>query len=101
MSSTCGEPRISVTIPSLDPGRFAEETIGSVITQSYTASELLLVDEGSSVNSTDFARSYTLRHPKQIRYLEHDGHANLDATLVTQSRAGPREWRIHRTTRHR
>lgn len=56
--------------------RFIVEAIESVIAQSYTAWELLLVDDGSTDGSTALARGYAARFPDRIRCLRHPGGAN-------------------------
>ena len=69
-------PEVSVTIIFLDEERFLAEAVESVLAQSYTNWELLLVDDGSTDRSTEIARGYALANPDRIRYLEHPGHAN-------------------------
>jgi glycosyltransferase involved in cell wall biosynthesis len=60
----------------LDADRFLDEAIASVLDQSYTAWELLLVDDGSTDGSTRIARAHAQRQPYQVTYLEHPGHQN-------------------------
>jgi SAM-dependent methyltransferase len=69
-------PDVSVIVPFLNAARFLEETIESVRLQSYSSWELLLIDDGSTDESTDIARQYSLRHPGTIFYFEHPGHEN-------------------------
>ncbi|HKP11992.1 MAG TPA: glycosyltransferase [Blastocatellia bacterium] len=68
---------VSVIIIFLNGERFIEEAIDSVFAQTYEAWELLLVDDGSTDSSTQVARRYASRWPHKVRYLDHDGHANL------------------------
>jgi len=56
--------------------KFIEEAIESVFAQTYDNWELLLVDDGSTDDSTQIARRYAERHPEKVRYLEHPGHRN-------------------------
>jgi glycosyltransferase involved in cell wall biosynthesis len=67
---------VSIVIIFLNAERFIHEAIQSVFAQTYPAWELLLVDDGSNDESTAIAHQYALRHPKQVSYLEHPGHAN-------------------------
>ncbi|MGA3332611.1 MAG: glycosyltransferase [Terracidiphilus sp.] len=68
---------VSVTIPFYNAERFLQETIESVLAQSYATWELLLVDDGSSDGSSAIAQAYAARSPDKIFYLEHPGHRNL------------------------
>jgi glycosyltransferase involved in cell wall biosynthesis len=61
----------------LDAGRFLEEAIQSVLAQTHTRWELLLVDDGSSDGSSAIARRHAEREPDRVHYLEHPGHRNL------------------------
>jgi glycosyltransferase involved in cell wall biosynthesis len=69
-------PLISVIMIFLDAERFIEEAIESVLSQTYRAWELLLVDDGSTDRSTEIALRYARRHPDRVRYLEHEEHRN-------------------------
>jgi glycosyltransferase involved in cell wall biosynthesis len=69
-------PTVSVVLIFFNDERFLEEAIRSVLDQSYTDWELLLVDDGSDDTSTEIGRRYASRQPDRIHYLEHPGHAN-------------------------
>ena len=67
---------ISVVIPFLNPGPFLEEAIQSVIAQTHSDWELLLIDDGATDGSTDVARDYATKQPDRIFYLSHPGRRN-------------------------
>ncbi len=67
---------ISVIMIFLNAEKFIQESIGSVISQSYDCWELLLVDDGSTDSSTEIAKSFAQQYPDKIVYLEHEGHQN-------------------------
>jgi glycosyltransferase involved in cell wall biosynthesis/SAM-dependent methyltransferase len=69
-------PRVSVVMPFWNAGVFLEEAISSVIVQTMSSWELLLIDDGSSDGSTEIAQRYADCSPASIRYLAHDGRAN-------------------------
>ncbi|MFL6602496.1 MAG: glycosyltransferase family 2 protein [Steroidobacteraceae bacterium] len=75
-ASRAEPPLISVVTPFLNGRRFMEDAIESVLAQTLTSFELLLIDDGSIDGSSSLARDYATRFPQQIRYFEHPGHTN-------------------------
>jgi len=71
-----GTPLVSVVMPFWNAERFIQEAIESVFMQSYAHWELVLIDDGSTDQSTAIAQRYAVRHPGRVRYLEHAGHQN-------------------------
>ena len=51
-------PRITLVTPSLDQGRFLEQSIESVLAQGYDNLEYFVVDGGSSDQTLDLLRKY-------------------------------------------
>jgi glycosyltransferase involved in cell wall biosynthesis len=72
--------RVSIITPFLNAGRFIEESIESVLAQTYSDWELLLIDDGSNDSSTSIARRYAASRPDRIRCLSHDGRRNQGAS---------------------
>ncbi len=70
------KPLVTVITIFLNAERFLEEAIESVVGQSYSEWELLLVDDGSTDNSTQIALRYANQYPQHVRYLQHAGHEN-------------------------
>ena len=68
---------VSVIVAFRDAGPHIEQAIASVEAQEHERRELILVDDGSTDESTGIARAAAERDPKRIRYLDHPGHANL------------------------
>jgi glycosyltransferase involved in cell wall biosynthesis len=75
-----------VTICFLNAEQFLQEAIESILAQTFTNWELVLVDDGSTDGSTQIARAFVSRHPDKIRYVDHDGHKNRG--LSTSRNAG-------------
>ncbi len=71
------KPLISGVMIFLNGEKFIEEAIASVFAQTYENWELLLVDDGSTDNSTAIAQKYAEKYPEKVRYLEHPNHQNL------------------------
>ncbi|MGQ5702083.1 glycosyltransferase family 2 protein [Sandaracinobacteroides sp. A072] len=69
-------PRVSAIMIFLNGEKFIAEAIDSIIAQTFTDWELILVDDGSTDGSTAIAKSYAERHPGKIHYTEHPGHEN-------------------------
>jgi glycosyltransferase involved in cell wall biosynthesis len=69
-------PQVSVIIIFLNAEAFLAEAIDSVLAQTYSDWELLLVDDGSTDRSTAIAKEYRDRYPEQVRYFEHESHSN-------------------------
>lgn len=73
-------PAISVCIPMYNAASFLKDCIDSILSQSFTDFELLIVDDGSTDDSKDIVRSY---HDDRIRLIEnkHDYIGSLNMLL--------------------
>jgi hypothetical protein len=73
---------ISIIVASYNYRDFLKETLDSILAQTYSNWEALVVDDGSNDGSKDLILSYASKD-KRIKYLEHDGHQNrgLAATV--------------------
>ena len=69
-------PLVSVVMIFLNAEKFIQEAIESVFAQNYANWELLLVDDGSTDNSTKIAMQFTEQSPSKVHYLDHAGHQN-------------------------
>jgi glycosyltransferase involved in cell wall biosynthesis len=69
-------PLVSVVVSFLNPGRFLEEAIESVLNQDYPRWELLLIDDGTTDESAVLARRCASRYPDRVRRYQHAGHRN-------------------------
>lgn len=54
-----GEPLVTVTIPMYNNERFIEQTIESILAQTYTNFELLIYDDNSTDGSYEIASSFS------------------------------------------
>jgi glycosyltransferase involved in cell wall biosynthesis len=69
-------PIVSVITCFYNEEIFLEETIQSVVAQTYTDWELLLVDDGSPDTCPAIAKRYADLYPGKIIYLQHEQRAN-------------------------
>jgi glycosyltransferase involved in cell wall biosynthesis len=69
---------VSVVMIFLYPSReFLLEAVDSVLQQSETDFELILVDDGSTNRSSELAKGLAAEHDAKIRYVSHPGDENL------------------------
>ena len=69
-------PVVSVVVIFLNAEAYLDEAIQSVYKQTLTDWELLLVDDGSSDDSTAIAQRWASAHPDRIRLLHHEDRTN-------------------------
>ena len=81
-----GMPLVSVVAIFYNEERFLDDAIGSVVAQTFTDWELLLVDDGSLDASREIARKWEVRFPGRIRCFEHPGRVNR-GTSASRNRA--------------
>lgn len=74
-------PLVSVIIPFFNVGYWLAEAVESVISQTYTHWEAILIDDGSEAASGNIAREYSDRYPGKIIYTDHPGHVNKGVTI--------------------
>jgi glycosyltransferase involved in cell wall biosynthesis len=61
MSVINNQVKISIVIPSLNQAEYIEETIVSILSQNYSALELVVIDGGSTDGSQEIIKQYASR----------------------------------------
>jgi len=64
------QPAVSIILPTFDRAPHLTDAIDSVLAQSFTDWELIVVDDGSSDETFAVVDAYLCQHPN-IRYLKH------------------------------
>ena len=74
-------PRISVLMGVYNCETTIEESIDSILCQTYTDWELIICDDGSTDNTVEIINEYCERFPEKIRLIKHDSNLGLNQTL--------------------
>ena len=78
---------VSIIIPIFNSSKYLEECLTSVISQSYSNIEIILVDDGSKDNSVEICRKYVSRDSRVFLYtLEHKGNSAARNYGISASR---------------
>jgi glycosyltransferase involved in cell wall biosynthesis len=82
-------PAVSVIIPVFNGEKFLRRSVDSVLGQSFSDLELVIVDDGSTDGSADIAREYA-RRDSRVRYLPeaHSGGPTHPTNVGIQKAAG-------------
>jgi glycosyltransferase involved in cell wall biosynthesis len=71
-------PLISVLMPAYNAEKYIGEAIESVLNQTFTDFELLIINDGSTDKTEEIIRSF---NDKRIRYIKNETNLKLIATL--------------------
>jgi hypothetical protein len=72
------EALLTVLMPVYNAERFLKESIDSILTQTFTAFEFLIIDDASTDGSAAIIQSYT---DPRIRYVKNETNLGISATL--------------------
>lgn len=70
--------KVSVLMPVYNAERFLAESIGSILSQTFSDWELIIINDGSTDKSAEICKSYS---DKRIKYFENEKNIKLIATL--------------------
>lgn len=74
---------LSLLIPVYNVAEFLDDCLASIMPQLDDGCEVILVDDASTDNSLDIARSWQQRFPTQITLLQHEKNQGLSAARNT------------------
>ena len=80
---------VSIIMPSWNTERFIAETIQSVLDQTYTNGELIIVDDCSSDNTDEVVASFK---DERIKYLHNEKNSGAALTRNKALREAKGEW---------
>ena len=86
MNTTFTDGLVTIIMPTYNSAAFIGEAIASVIHQTYTNWELLVVDDGSTANSPDIVIEYATHDPR-IHLFLNDHHTGMPSS--------PRNYALH------
>jgi glycosyltransferase involved in cell wall biosynthesis len=78
-------PRVSVCVPSYNHSRFLPQALESILRQTFSDLEIIIVDDGSTDNSLEIAKSYASNHPSKIKLHTHPNHENLGISATVNA----------------
>ena len=83
-------PQITVITTSYNYGEYISQTIESVLAQTFSDWELIIVDDASSDNSVEVIKKYC--DDKRIKLICHDKNKGLRASIKTALKYAKGEW---------
>ena len=81
---------VSIIMPSYNTGRFISETIESVLAQSYSNWELIIVDDCSNDDTDDVVRQYL--SDERIRYIKNETNCGAAISRNRALREAKGKW---------
>lgn len=81
---------VSIIMPSYNTGRFIEETVKSVLAQSYDNWELIIVDDCSTDNTDEIVKN--LQVDRRIRYIKNSVNSGAAVSRNRALREANGEW---------
>lgn len=81
---------VSIIMPSYNTGRFIKETIESVLAQSYSVWELIIVDDCSTDNTDDVVNQYLA--DERICYIKNDTNSGAAVSRNRALREAKGKW---------
>jgi glycosyltransferase involved in cell wall biosynthesis len=85
-------PRVSVVMPVYNGERYLREAMDSILTQTFTGFELLVIDDGSTDGSAGIVRSYSDSRIRLVANPTNEGLAAVRNRGIDESRGELLAW---------
>ena len=80
------EPLVSILIPFKNTALYLDDCISSIIIQTYTNWEIIIVDDGSDDNSYNIVESYA-KNDSRIRLFKNEGKGIINALKLAYTKS--------------
>ncbi|MHA1800041.1 MAG: glycosyltransferase, partial [Candidatus Helarchaeota archaeon] len=80
MNGVTGESKLTFLMPTYNDEKYIEESIKSIVHQTFTNWELLIMDK-SSDKTINIINSYVSKYPNKIKYYKQEDTGQLNALL--------------------
>jgi len=77
-------PNVTVILPVYNQGKYLEETIESILRQQYKDFELLIVDDGSTDNSSAIIRRFQEKDARVLAFFESNSGKSLSTNFLVK-----------------
>ena len=77
-----GEIAVSIIMPAYNSEQFIGEAIGSVVQQTFTCWELLIIDDGSTDRTSEIAKSFAAQDDR-IKYIKLENNCGASTARNT------------------
>lgn len=71
-------PKVSVVMPAYNAEKYIQEAIDSILNQTFTDFEFIIIDDGSTDRTVDIIKSYT---DPRIRFYQNEQNMGVASTL--------------------
>ena len=82
---------VSVIVPSYNRANTLQDTLKSILNQTYRSFEIIVVDDGSTDNTPALMHVFTQQN-QQVRYIAHPSNRGAQAARNTGIKAAKGEW---------
>ncbi|MBR0348520.1 MAG: glycosyltransferase [Clostridia bacterium] len=86
MNNNAGNPWLSVVVPIYNAERYLSKCIRSILSQTFTDFELILVDDGSTDSSSEICKRFLEKDPR-VKYFRKENGGCLQTRIFGVERA--------------